>query len=64
MLRFVTKHNGEKELTSIDDYVSKMKEGQEKIYFIVNPSFDQAIRSPYFEPFKENKQLDVIILTQ
>ena len=50
-------------MVSIDDYISKMKEGQEKVYFIVNPSFDQALRSPYMEPLKNNKDIDVLILT-
>ena len=40
-----------------------MKEGQEKVYFVVNPSFDLALRSPYMEPFKNNKDIDVLILT-
>jgi HSP90 family molecular chaperone len=40
-----------------------MKEGQEKVYFVVNPSFDQALRSPYMEPFRNNKEIDVLILT-
>ena len=39
-----------------------MKEGQEKIYFIVNPQYDLALKSPYMEPF-QNSDLDVIILT-
>ncbi len=40
LLRFVTRNGGKHELVSIDDYLSKMKEGQEKIYFVVNPSFE------------------------
>jgi molecular chaperone HtpG len=63
LLRFVTRNGGKNELVSIDDYLAKMKEGQEKIYFVVNPSYDQALRSPYFEPFENNKSLDVIVLT-
>jgi molecular chaperone HtpG len=62
-LRFVTKNGGADDIISIDDYISKMKEGQEKIYFVVNPTFDQALKSPYLEPFKDNKTLDVIVLT-
>lgn len=63
LLRFVTRNGGSSEFVSIDDYISKMKEGQEKVYFVVNPSFDQALRSPYMEPFKNNKDIDVLILT-
>jgi TNF receptor-associated protein 1 len=52
LLRFVSRNGGSSELMSIDDYISKMKEGQEKVYFVVNPQFDQALKSPYMEPFK------------
>jgi len=62
-LRFTTRNGGSSELVAIDDYISKMKEGQEKVYFVVNPSFDLALRSPYMEPFKNNKDIDVLILT-
>ena len=40
-----------------------MKEGQEKIYYIVNNQFDLGLKSPYMEPFKNNKDVDVLILT-
>ena len=63
LLRFTTRNGGSQELVAIDDYISKMKEGQEKVYFVVNPNFEQALRSPYMEPFKNNKDLDVLILT-
>jgi len=63
LLRFVTKNRGQQDFVSIDDYISNMKEGQESIYFVVNPSFDQAIRSPYLEPFKNNNSIDVLVLT-
>jgi molecular chaperone HtpG len=40
LLRFVTRNGGSSETVSIDDYISKMKEGQEKVYFCVNQSYD------------------------
>jgi HSP90 family molecular chaperone len=40
LLRFVTKNRGASEYISIDDYIEKMKEGQEKIYFVVNPYYE------------------------
>ena len=49
-------------MISLDEYVENMKEGQEKIYFIVNQQFDAAIRSPYMEPFN-NSEVDVLVLT-
>jgi TNF receptor-associated protein 1 len=63
LLRFVSRNGGSSELISIDDYISKMKEGQEKVYFVVNPQFEQALKSPYMEPFKGQEDLDVIVLT-
>jgi TNF receptor-associated protein 1 len=63
LLRFVTKNRGQADFVSIDDYIDKMKDGQEKIYFVVNPDFNQAIKSPYLEPFKNNDSIDVIVLT-
>lgn len=39
-----------------------MKEGQEKIYFIVNPHFKAALESPYMEPFS-GSDIDVLVLT-
>lgn len=38
-----------------------MQPNQEKIYFIVNPSYEHAVKSPFMEPFKGSK-IDVIIL--
>ena len=29
----------------------------------MNPDFNQAIKSPYLEPFKNNDSIDVIVLT-
>jgi HSP90 family molecular chaperone len=29
----------------------------------VNPSYEQAIKSPYFEPFRNNDSVDVVVLT-
>ena len=40
LLRFVTKNLGANEFVSVDDYMVKMKDGQEKIYFLVNPSYE------------------------
>ena len=36
LLRFLTRNNGASELVSIDEYIAKMKEGQEKVYFVAN----------------------------
>lgn len=62
LLRFNSKNTNQKKLISLDEYVDKMKEGQQKIYFIVNAQYDAALNSPFMESFK-NSDLDVLILT-
>lgn len=49
-------------MMSIEEYVQNMQEGQEKIYFVCNPSYQGAVDSPYMEPFKDSK-IDVLILS-
>lgn len=62
LLRLNSKANGSKKLLSLDEYVDKMEQGQEKIYYIVNNSYDMALKSPFMEPFK-GSNIDVMILT-
>lgn len=62
LLRVHSKNNGAKKFISIDDYIETMKEGQQKIYFLVNNQFELALKSPYMEPFK-GSDIDVLILT-
>lgn len=40
------------ELTSLGDYVSRMKEGQDSIYYLVGPNREALEASPYFEAFR------------
>jgi molecular chaperone HtpG len=40
------------ELTSLADYVGRMKEGQDAIYFLTGPTRDAVARSPLLEAFK------------
>lgn len=39
-------------LTSLDDYVARMGEGQEGIYYVVADSLTGASRSPHLDPFR------------
>lgn len=48
LLMFYTSYSPRK-LTTLDDYVARMKKGQEKIYWIGAPTIDEAIMSPYME---------------
>ncbi|MCX5741141.1 MAG: molecular chaperone HtpG [Proteobacteria bacterium] len=44
-------HEGSK-LVSLDDYVGRMKEGQDAIYFLNAPSLEAAKKSPLLETFR------------
>ena len=50
------------EWSSLEDYVGRMKEGQEAIYFITGPSKEAALHSPHLEAFRE-KGYEVLLLT-
>jgi molecular chaperone HtpG len=46
---------------SLQEYVDRMKEGQEDIYYITGTSYDEVKKSPYLETFKE-KGYEVLIM--
>lgn len=60
LVRYNTTYSG-KQMVSLDDYISHMKEGQEKIYFIVSTSPENAMVSPFMEPVK-GTDVPVLIL--
>lgn len=49
-------------LVSLADYVGRMKEGQESIFFICGESADKLARNPHLEGFKA-KGVEVLLLT-
>jgi molecular chaperone HtpG len=51
----------EKELTTLQEYVSRMREGQEAIYFLTGSSREAVERSPHLEAFKD-KGYEVLYL--
>ena len=62
LLRFSTTHtNSEAQDQSLDDYVARMKEGQEKIYYIAAENFNTAANSPHLEVFRK-KGIEVVLL--
>lgn len=62
LLRFSTTHtDSAKQTVSLDDYVTRMKPDQKKIYFITAESFNGAKSSPHLEVFRKNN-VEVILL--
>jgi molecular chaperone HtpG len=54
LLRFASTHTGSEEQTvSLADYGTRMKEGQEAIYYITAESFAAARNSPHLEIFRK-----------
>jgi molecular chaperone HtpG len=63
LLRFsTTKSEGESQTVSLDDYIERMQEKQEKIYYITADTYAAAIHSPHLEVFK-GKDVEVLLLT-
>ncbi|WP_404359909.1 molecular chaperone HtpG [Methylotuvimicrobium sp. KM1] len=63
LLRFSSTHtDSEKQDVSLEDYVGRMKEDQEKIYFITADSFAAAKNSPHLEIFRK-KGIEVLLLS-
>jgi molecular chaperone HtpG len=51
--------NANRRLTSLDEYVSRMKKGQEEIYYILGENLDSLEKSPQLEGFK-SRELEVL----
>ena len=63
LLRFASTHNDSSEQTvSLDDYISRMKEGQKAIYYITADSYVAAKNSPHLELFNK-KGIEVLLLS-
>ena len=58
---FGSTHSDE-ELTTLDQYVGRMKEGQEQIFYAAGESRQQLLKSPHLEAFKA-KGYEVLLLT-
>ena len=64
LLRFVTTQNDTDEPTvSLEKYVQRMKEGQEKIYYVTADSLKAAKNSPHLEVFRK-KGIEVLLLSE
>ena len=65
LLRFTTTASDSPDATadvSLADYVSRMKEGQERIYYVTADSLAAARNSPHLEVFRQ-KGIEVLLLT-
>ncbi len=60
LLRFSSTENDAQEV-SLDDYISRMKEGQDKIFYITADSLSAAKNSPHMEIFRK-KGVEVLLL--
>ncbi|MGQ5521992.1 molecular chaperone HtpG [Chitinimonas sp. PSY-7] len=63
LLRFAsTQADTEAQTVSLADYVARMKEGQDKIYYVTADSFAAAKNSPHLEIFRK-KGIEVLLLS-
>ena len=63
LLRFASTHTDSSAQTvSLEEYVSRMKEGQEKIYYITADSYAAAKSSPHLELLRK-KGIEVLLLS-
>lgn len=63
LLRFASTHNdSDAQTVSLEDYVSRMVNGQEKIYYITADSYAAAKNSPHLELFRK-KGIEVLLLS-
>ncbi|MCB1858107.1 MAG: molecular chaperone HtpG [Gammaproteobacteria bacterium] len=63
LLRFSsTASEGAEQTVSLDDYIGRMQEKQEKIYYITADSYSAALHSPHLEVFRK-KQVEVLLMT-
>ncbi|WP_394063931.1 molecular chaperone HtpG [Alcaligenes sp. WGS1538] len=63
LLRFASTHQeGSAQTVSFADYIGRMKEGQDKIYYVTADSFAAAANSPHLEVFRK-KGIEVLLMS-
>ncbi len=63
LLRFAsTNDDSENQIVSLEDYIGRMKAGQEKIYYITADTHTAAKNSPHLEVFRK-KGIEVLLLS-
>ncbi len=64
LLRFAsTQSEGDDQSVSLTDYLGRMKEGQDKIYYVTAENLKTARMSPHLEGFRK-KGIEVLLLTE
>jgi molecular chaperone HtpG len=63
LLRFASTHNdSDAQTVSFADYLGRLKDGQDKIYYVTGESYVAAKNSPHLEIFRK-KGVEVLLLT-
>lgn len=63
LMRFAsTRADSREDLVSLDEYIERMQEKQEKIYYITADNYAAALHSPHLEVFRK-KEVEVLLLT-
>ena len=63
LLRFASTHaDTSAETVALADYIGRMKEGQDKIYYVTAETFNAAKNSPHLEVFRR-KGIEVLLLS-
>lgn len=63
LLRFATTHDDtQKQTHSLDDYIARMQDKQDKIYYVVAETFQAAKNSPHLELFRK-RGIEVLLLS-
>ncbi|QNR96139.1 molecular chaperone HtpG [Stenotrophomonas sp. 169] len=63
LLRFAsTRGDGDAQTVSLADYLGRVAEGQDKIYYLTGESYTQVRNSPHLEVFRK-KGIEVLLLT-
>jgi molecular chaperone HtpG len=63
LLRFSTTHDGaQQQRTSLADYIARMPEGQDTIWYITSENHQAALNSPHLEIFRK-KGIEVLLMS-
>jgi len=63
LLRYKSSTTKEEEVTSLKEYVGRMKEGQSNVYFLTGAGLDEITYSPFLEYYKQHN-LEVLFMPE